>query len=995
MTGTVINYLGARWTFRPRAGGLAGGCAKAMHPGKIAPNATMGAWWSPTHSRIEITQPSAVLAMTRRDSTRELGPDSPFLVGRDAELAQIESVVANVTQRGGSVRIAGDPGVGKSALLRAGTELAIARGHTVLSVRATEGEAHLAFAALYQLLRPILGRLDELPAGHRAALTSAFGLAEPGAAAVNRFFIALAALELLADAAAETPVLVGVDDLAWLDDASREAIEFISRRIADEQIVMLTTCRLNQPPESTYGSLLLWLEALGPDASRELLHRQAPDLSPADEARVLAAAAGNPLALLELAKVVGRAGESSLLEPIPLTQRLERAFAVRIDDLEPAARTALLIAAVQDSDRLAETSAALARLTGHRDARVELRQSADDGMLIIEGDAFRFRHPLVRSAIVQSASRDERRAVHEALAVTLGADPDRAVWHRALAAPRAQESLAAELDAGADRAAARGAPGLAEEWLRRAAELSEDDRHRGHRLLRAAELAFELGRHETVAELMSAARTLALDPADYARLAGLEGAFDDGIPGDRDSISRLVEAADRARRDGEPGLAASLLLGACNSCYWGAAGEDLRARVRSAVEALSLDDADPRVMVLYSEIDPFVRGARLVAQLAQWASQEIGDVTLLGALARTGFIAGDFERGLGFAARASEVLRQQGRVALLTQTRVLEAFAALYLGRWDVALVACDEAFRFGFETRQPLWAACARLGQGNLAGLRGDFAAALDIAAEVEKDAVTSGNRALLNGVQLTRGLAALGDGRPGDALDEFTHMVDRHDVAYQYPQCAWAIDYLAESAALSGRREEALRPLRHVEELAGDTTASGVVRALAYARAVLASEDQAEGLFAAASRLKVNASPWYGARVDLAYGSWLRRHRRVAESRRPLVSAQAAFAALGAAAWSARARQELAATGRRARQHQPGAWWKLSAQELQVAQLAAQGLTNREIGARLYLSHRTVGSHLYRLFPKLGVRSRSQLHLALGTGSDRERDGAADETA
>lgn len=597
---------------------------------------------------------------------------SPILVGRDSELAQIESAVDNVARRGSTVRIAGDPGVGKSALLRAGTELAKARGYTALSVRGTEGEAHLTFAALYQLLRPILGRIDELPAGHRAALMSAFGLVEPGPEPANRFFIALAALELIADAAAERPVFVGVDDLAWLDDASREAIEFISRRITDEQIVILTTCRRNQPPESTFGSQLLWLEALDTEDSRAVLHRQAPELSAVDEARVLEAAAGNPLALLELAKVAGRAAEPSVFGRIPLTQRLESSFAAGLDDVDPPVRMALLVAAIQDSDQLSETYAALGRLTEDRDARVDLLKAARLGMLIIEGDTFRFRHPLVRSAIAQSAFPEERRAVHQALEAALSADPDRAVWHRALAASRAEESLAAELDAGAARAAARGAPGLAEEWLRRAAELSEDDRHRGRRLLRAAELGFELGHRDSVSELLSEARTLTLDPSDYARLAGLEGAFDDGIPGDEDNISRLLAAADRARRDGAEDLAASLLLGACNSCYWGAAGERLRARVRAGIEALSLDRDDPRVMELCCEIDPFARGARLVGQLAQWVSREITDVALLGALARTGFIAGDFERGLVFATRASDLLRRQGRIALLTQTLARE-----------------------------------------------------------------------------------------------------------------------------------------------------------------------------------------------------------------------------------------------------------------------------------------------------------------------------------
>jgi len=920
--------------------------------------------------------------------------NSPFLVGRDAELAQIKSAVDGVAQRGGTVRIAGNPGVGKSALLRTGMEMATASGYTALSVRAAEGEAHLAFAALYQLLRPLLGRIDELPAGHRSALKSAFGLAEPGTGPDNRFFIALAALELIADAAAQTPVFVGVDDLSWLDEASRDAIEFISRRITDEQVVMVTTCRLNRPPESTFGSLLLWLDALDPDASRALLSHAAPGLPAADQARVLQAAAGNPLALLELAKVVGRSGDPSVFASIPLTERLERSFAVRLDDLDPPVRTALLVAALQDSDRLPETYAALRRLAGDQDAhiglpenadlrRVDLHQVARLGMLIIDGDAFRFRHPLVRSAIIASATPAERRAVHQALAAAVSADPDRAVWHRALATTSAQEPLAAELDAGAARAAARGAPGLAEEWLKRAAELSEDDCRRGHRLLRAAELAFELGHHETVAELMAQARTLTLDSADSARLAGLEGAFDDGVPGDENTISRLVKAANLAYQGGEEGLAASLLLGACNSVYWGAAGEHLRSRIRAGIEALSLDSADPRVMVLHAEIDPFGWGTRLVDQLADWASREITDAGPLLALARTAFLTGDFERGLGFARRGSDSLRRQGRFALLTWSLVLEAFTSLYVGQWDIMMVACDEAYRFGVETRQPVWTAVAQLGQGDLAGLRGDAARAMDLAAEVAKQAVKDGNRSLLNGVQLARGLAALGDGRPGDAVDEFGRMVDPGDMAYQYPQYAWVIDYLAEAASLSRRGEEVLEPLRHIEELAGGTPASGVVRALAYARAVLA-DDRAEALFEQAGQLKAGAPPWYRARVDLAYGSWLRRQRRIAESRGPLASAQAVFDALGAGAWSARAVQELAATGRRSRQHEPDAWAKLSAQELQVAQLAAQGLTNREIGERLYLSHRTVSSHLYRAFPKLGVRSRSQLHLALDTDAD-----------
>jgi len=204
---------------------------------------------------------------------------------------------------------------------------------------------------------------------------------------------------------------------------------------------------------------------------------------------------------------------------------------------------------------------------------------------------------------------------------------------------------------------------------------------------------------------------------------------------------------------------------------------------------------------------------------------------------------------------------------------------------------------------------------------------------------------------------------------------MMDRTDQAYQAPQCAWAADYLADAAALSGHTARAAAVLACLEELVGDTTAPGVLRAMALSRAVLAGGDAAEQRFAEARELAAEAPPWYQARLDLAYGSWLRCQRRTAESHGPLTRAHAVFDALGVGAWAQRASQEPGTSGREAEPRAAGAWAKLSPQELQIAQLAAKGLTNREIGAQLYLSHRTVGAHLYRSFPKLGVRSRAEL--------------------
>jgi ATP/maltotriose-dependent transcriptional regulator MalT len=310
---------------------------------------------------------------------------------------------------------------------------------------------------------------------------------------------------------------------------------------------------------------------------------------------------------------------------------------------------------------------------------------------------------------------------------------------------------------------------------------------------------------------------------------------------------------------------------------------------------------------------------------------------------------------------------------------VLQTFAALYLGRWETTHVAAEEAYAFAVETRQPVWAACAQLGRANLAGLRGEYDRAWSLSEDVEQYALDAGNRALLNGVRLSRGFAALGDERPAVAFTEFRRMMDPADPAYQAPQCSWAIDYLAEAAVLSGQAGEASAIVSGIEELAGGTTAPGVLRAMALACAVLADDDTAERRFAQAREHAAAAPPWYGARLDLAHGTWLRGQRRATQAREPLRAALDTFDSLGAAAWAARAQAELTASGQRAPRPGADGWAQLTATELQVARLAARGLSNREIGAQLYLSHRTVAAHLYRVFPKLGIRSRAELPVVL----------------
>jgi hypothetical protein len=426
------------------------------------------------------------------------------LFGREEELRDIGAAFDDISARGYALAVVGDPGVGKTALLRAAADEADRRGLIVLSVRGTQEGAHLRFAALHRLLSPVLDQAGALPPRHRAALLSAFGIGDDQVAP-DRFFVALAALELIADVGAKTPVVLLVDDLHWVDSASRDAIGFIARRIETEPAVLLLAARAvaENILAGESGLAFLQLEGLDPAASRELLQAHSPWLSPIDTRRIAEGAAGNPLALLEMPLALGRAGAEtrrSTSAPLPLTTRLELSFAARARDLDPVARTVLLVAALQDSDLLAETFTVTAELIGDDDRGVPPSAAIDKavaaGLLSVSGDSFRFRHPLVRSAIAQAASSVRRAEVHEAFARAMRADPDRATWHLALAAGQPDEGLAKALDDGADRAVAHGAPDMAEQWLERAAELSVDEHRRGHRLLRAAELAFELGRAE-------------------------------------------------------------------------------------------------------------------------------------------------------------------------------------------------------------------------------------------------------------------------------------------------------------------------------------------------------------------------------------------------------------------------------------------------------------------------------------------------------------------
>ena len=917
------------------------------------------------------------------------------LLGRDEELRAITGLLDQVlaadraTGPGGTgtLILVGDPGIGKTALLRSGVATARERGLAVLMGRGVESERHLSFAVLFDLVRPILSDAEVLSSVHRDALWRAFGL-ESSDGPVEPFFVALAALELVVEAAARQPLLIVIDDAHAVDQPSRDVIAFIARRLASERAALLLTTRPNAAiahaasiPDT--GITLRTLRTLDQDASRRLLQRSDPHLSENAEQAVLRQADGNPLALLELPHAVRTARLRDVdldHDRVPLTDRLERSFAARLKDLPATARTLVRIAAVNDGNLLSEAAAAVELATGRDLHHGDIAHAVDAGLVTSDGAVITFRHPLMRSAVWTTTSAAERAAAHAVLAQVVAADADRSVWHRACAAREPDEAIAQALDAAALRALSRGAPGTAVQWLEKAAALSEDERLGSQRLLRAAGLAFELGRPATVRRLMQQAQSLVLGPQERALLNWLEGVFDDGTPGDADGVRRLVTSAAAARDRSDPDLAIHLLHGAATRCWWGDPGVELRAQLLGVADSLGLEPHDTRHLATVAVAGDFDRHRQVHDAVAWWADRDTMTALELGSLARAAFVTGDFDRVLAFCAPALTELRRQGRLGSLAQVLVFQTFAAMYTGRWDVTRVAADEARRLAAETQQPVWFACAVLGQANLAGLRGESHHAEEILKEAERIAVNTGNGALLNGVLLSRGLAELGRERPAEAYVHLRRMMVPTDAAYHRTQRAWAVDYLAEAALASGHTSDARSILHDLERDIGDVPTSGIVRSIRYAHALLATDEaDAESMFDQAYALGSMTSPWYRARLDLAHGSWLRRQRRVAASRPHLQSALYTFMALQAQAWANRAARELRAGGAKETVVPRGTQAELSPQEWQIAQLAATGLSNRDIGQQLYLSHRTVGSHLYRIFPKLGITSRNQLQAYL----------------
>ena len=908
------------------------------------------------------------------------------LIGRDAEIAAIREVVASASRDGGVLIVRGEAGIGKSSLLEDGVVAARAAGIRVVRVTGVRTEAHLPFAGLHQLLRPLLGGLDALPAPQRSALATAFGLDD--GAAQNPFLISLATLTLLTDAAAEQPILVVVDDAHWLDRLSDEVIGFVARRLGSDPVALLAACRdgAGTTTLEAAGLPVRSIKPLEEAAARELLRRRGPHLRASDHERVLRNAAGNPLALVELSTALqDRAGDdpAAPVELLPLTARIERAFADRLGDLPDATVTLLLLAALDDR-AIADEILAAGRTLGVPDATpADLAPAIDDGLIVIEDELIRFRHPLIRSAMAQSASDGDRRAAHATLAGVVS-DPDRAAWHLAAAATRPDEATAARLEAAAERAARRGAMAVAVATLERAAHLTPDGQTRGRRLLGAADRAYEIGRYDVMARVLRDADPLEADELEHRRQAWLLALALSGPKTSREEqgIRRVVDAARRAAAD-DVDLAQRLLVLAAARGWWMDVASGVWSELVEAATAIAPDPDDPRLLYVKAAAAQ-VHGAEVVDRLRRrLVSDQPLDAIVSRILGTSAMWVGDLDAATQFFDASVVASRAEGRLGVLARGQVLSGWCALHLGRLSDAGPKLEEGLRLSVETDQPNFIATAELAITEYHALRGDLDAAAGSVADADRHAREEFADGLISQVHRARGLLELAAGRHVDAFDSLRRIYEPGDEGHLVVG-SWALSYMVDAAIPAGHAADAARYLDMLERHSGLVASPWQRISAAYARALLAADadddDAADTAFADGLAADLERWPLPKARLLLAYGTWLRRRRRIAESRDPLRRARELFDAIGVPWLADRARQELGATGEISGARRPKSIDELTPQELQIARLAANGLSNREIGERLYVSHRTVGYHLYHVYPKLGIAGRAQLHAALG---------------
>lgn len=873
--------------------------------------------------------------------------------GRDAQLTVIRAALAGIRRAGTSLLLRGDPGMGKTALLEEAGTAALGAGLRVLRMTGAAAESSLAYAALHQVLWPLLEHVPALPAGQRAALESALGIHD--AAAPHPEAVADAARALLARAAADRPVVVLQDDLQWADPASLGVFRRLRGRTASLPLVLVGATR----DPAAEGAIDL--PPLTEQESERLLRALHPWLPEGARERVLRAAGGNPLALHELparlrkaatdhpAYLAGprTAGIPDLFDELPLGERLGRLYEDSLRALPATARHLLLAVALGGPP--AQHAAPLRNM----DSRT--RQSVEaSGLAHLDGEHLAFRHPLVRAGLIHLATPAERRAAHRLLADSLPVTSPHRIVHRAAAAVGTDAELADLVHQEADRTAAEGEDAAAARLMGRAAGLSPDPATRAARLVAAAVMATRGGRMRLAAELLTEAETEARP----------------GRPEPRAAYAYAL-ACTRFQLDGDPMPTVELLPGLLDEAaelrdamlllLLLAAVHTGDTRARAAVERHTADTGGPAALCLRTGTGPhpgpYGELGRAVGELPRERETAAAWILLWSAAAAVDAV-GEHDALRGCLARSRAYAPQ----AFVAGLRAHDDFLH---GRWEESLAVSRQGAETSAAYRHALNETLFLLNTAQILAARGDLTGLAELEPVLGAAARERQLRLVAERFQALKVLGALGHGRTQEAWHHARALPPADAPCSHLSLVDWV-----QAAVDSARHEEARERLRAVRE-AGLAAASPHHAFLVAVAEALAAQDE-EHFAAVYAHSGAGSWPFPLARAHLAHARLLRRHGHPEQAAAHSREAQRIFTRLGATPWARQAGRDLdlAAAGSDAR---------LSAQELRIAELAAEGLTNRQIGERLGLSPRTIGAHLYRIFPKLGITTRAGVARAL----------------
>ncbi|WP_326724965.1 AAA family ATPase [Streptomyces sp. NBC_00243] len=877
---------------------------------------------------------------------------SAMLAGREREIAVLARLLEGTPLSGAVLLMLGDPGIGKSSLLNEAESRGRARGFRILRLVGVECEAAFPFEGLHQLVGPVLDQVSLLPRHEREALLAAFGLVE--GAPPEPFLIDLAVVDLLAAVAADQPVLVLADDVQWLDTQSHEALTFVARRVTGPVVIIAAMRRGHTGPFLHAGFPELTVGGVDDDAAARILSAHAPGLSPAEQRRIRREALGNPLALREL-PITMAAPPSGGLRPPTLSDRLERTFAGRGAVMPPATRDALLVAAVDSAGDLAEVIAGTSEMRGEPVTPEVFDPARAVGLVTLEEGRVAFLHPLMRSGILQAESLARHQSAHRALAHTLD-DVYRRTWHRAQSIVGPDDRIADALEANAAQALSRGAVIAAINDLERSAELTSWSALRGHRLLVAAGHAFGMGRDDIVDELLRSAARTDLTDLDRARTEWLGEMFDHGSPGDAARVHELCDIALRSA-PADPDLALDMLLVAGFRCYMADTGPAARARVVACADRMPGTAGDPRHLATLALAEPLLRARQVIEALTRTPPGDDGDALRVMSMAAQAL--GHLDLATELLDRSEEILRRQGRLGLLSQVLTMQALTHVLRGDLARAADAAEEGKRLAAETGQSLWETGTLVCDVLLKALVGDTREALRRATEAELREAR-GRNAMLSLLQLARGLVSLEAGRDRDAYRTLRAVFDLTDPSFHRAERFISLMFLADAAVRAGHREDARGLVAELELIARETPSPMHHINLSYARAVLAADEDAEDFYLAALRQELSNWPYARAKVELAYGCWLRRRNRIRQARSLLASAQSTFDRIGALPCGDEARLELRATGA------PVDWPESSAERWrQITELSALRLPDDEIAERLGLRRAVVAMYRGRTEP------------------------------